>query len=67
MNRLRSSALKSGRQPSDLWHLMEDHGTNVGGKLRAYLAGEVHATTTTPPDSGIVQIAHGTNWQAEHT
>ena len=38
----------------------------MGGKLRAYLAGEVHATTTIAhAASGIVQIAHGTNWQAE--
>ena len=55
-----------GGTASGLWQLMEDHGTNAGGKVRAYLAGEVHATTTIAhAASGIVQIAHGTNWQAE--
>ena len=69
VSRLRSSSLHlQGGQSSDLWQLLADHGTNVGGKVRAYLAGEVHATTTTPdPASGIVQIAHGNNWQAEHS
>ena len=64
---LRSSDLRlQGGTASGLWQLLEDHGTNAGGKVRAYLAGEVHATTTIAhAASGIVQITHGANWQAE--
>lgn len=64
---LRSSNLKvQGGASSGLWQLLEDHATNAGGKVRAYLAGEVHATTTIAhAASGIVQITHGNNWQAE--
>jgi hypothetical protein len=64
---LRSSGLAvKGAENSPIWQLLSDHGTNAGGKVRAYLAGEVHATTTIQhAASGIVQIAHGASQRGE--
>ena len=69
VDRIRSSNLHlEGGSDSPLWQLMAEHGTNNGGKVRAYLAGEVHATTTkSDADSGIVQISHGVNSQGKGT
>ncbi|MFO1143194.1 MAG: hypothetical protein U1E59_12505 [Amaricoccus sp.] len=66
VDKIRSSNLHlEGGSDSALWQLMAEHGTNNGGKVRAYLAGEVHVTTTkSDADSGIVQISHGVNSQA---
>ena len=57
----RSSALTLKRAEfSAFWQTIEDFGTDNGGKVRAFLNGEVHATTTILDEaSGIVQIAHG--------
>ena len=50
---------------SSLWTTIGHFGTDRGGKVRAYFAGEVHATTTLlDPTSGIVQISHGALVQA---
>jgi hypothetical protein len=55
-----------GAENSPFWQLLSEHGTNAGGKVRAYLAGEVHATTTIQDaSSGIVQIAHGASQRGE--
>jgi len=57
----RSSALTLKRAEfSAFWQTIEDFGTDNGGKVRAFLNGEVHATTAILDEaSGIVQIAHG--------
>ena len=50
---------------SGLWLTIASFGTERGGKVRAYFAGEVHATTTLlDPTSGVVQISHGALVQA---
>ena len=47
-------------EDSPFFETIAPFGTNMGGKLRAYFTGEVHASTvTTHEASGIVQIAHG--------
>lgn len=67
VDQLRSSGLAlSGAENSPFWQLLQQHGTDAGGKIRAYFAGEVHATTTTEDAaSGIVQIAHGASQRGE--
>ena len=58
--RLSSHLRLSGGTESDLWQLLRTHGTDAGGKVRAYIAGEVHATTVLQDEpSGILQITHG--------
>lgn len=63
-NRSSGLLLEDG-EDSELWQTLAQFGTNVGGKVRSYFAGEVHATTTiVDPSSGIVQISHGALVQA---
>ena len=61
VNAYRSSDITmTGGAGSEFWQLLQGYGTDNGGKLRVYLAGEVHATTTIQDAaSGIVQISHG--------
>jgi hypothetical protein len=67
VNSIRSSEMKfEGGADSAFWQALQAHGTDEGGKVRAYLAGEVHATTTIhDTSSGIVQISHGATNQAD--
>ncbi len=67
VNSIRSSRMTfEGGENSAFWQALQDHGTNNGGKVRAYLNGEVHATTVIEDaSSGIVQISHGATNQAD--
>ncbi|WP_424927726.1 hypothetical protein [Amaricoccus tamworthensis] len=67
VNAVRSSRMTfEDGENSAFWQALQSHGSNNGGKVRAYLNGEVHATTTVvDDDSGIVQISHGANNMAE--
>jgi hypothetical protein len=55
-----SGMMLTGREDSGLWQVLREHDHRSGGKVRFYLAGEVHKTTATL-DSGsdIVQLVHG--------
>jgi 3',5'-cyclic AMP phosphodiesterase CpdA len=58
--RLTSGLMVRDRQDSGLWQVLRQHDTRHGGKVRLYLAGEVHMSTVVrDPSSDIVQIIHG--------
>jgi hypothetical protein len=55
-----SGLLLTGREGSPMWQLLRQHDQRRGGKVRMYLAGEVHAPTVVrDPEGDIVQIVHG--------
>ncbi|MEO1678928.1 MAG: calcium-binding protein [Pseudomonadota bacterium] len=67
-SRISSEVALDNGPDSEFWQLLQSFGTNAGGKVRAYLNGEVHATTLIHDEaSGIVQISHGSLMVADDT